>query len=71
MLPAVSVAAGNAVLPRMIRRPCVVAVTLNGTPVRGGVPLPISTVPRPKKVVVPSALTEPLLARPTTLMCCG
>src|SRR5213592_3279346 len=71
MLPAVSVAIGNGVLPRMSWRPCVVAVMLNGTPVRGAAPLPMSMAQSPLKTALPSGLREPLVARPTTLMFCG
>src|SRR2546425_7727027 len=61
MLPAVSVAAGKVVLPITSLSPCVVTVTLNGTPVRVW-PLPTSTLLTPPKVTLPSALMEPLLA---------
>ena len=57
MLPAVSVAAGSDVVPRMSRSPCVVAVTLKGTPVSGTAPSPMSMMQTPVKtitVIVPA-----------------
>src|SRR5438094_2053712 len=71
MCPAVSVAVGNTVRPRVRVSPCVVAVTLKGTPVRGAVPSPMSTLLRPAKFTLPSAFLEPLLAGPSTLIFCG
>src|SRR3989454_3293636 len=71
MLPAVSVAAGNGVVPRMSRRLSVVAVTLNSSPMRGGVPSALSTRARPAETALPSWVRGPLLCRPTTLMFCG
>ena len=71
ILPAVTVADGNAERPRVSARPCDVTVTLKGTPVRGAVPSPMSTVLTPAKVTLPSAFLEPLLAGPSTLMFCA
>ena len=71
ILPAVTVADGNAESPRVSASACGVTVTLKGTPLRGTVPSPMSTVLTPAKVTLPSAFLEPLLAEPSTLMFCG
>src|SRR3989442_2495007 len=67
MLPAVSVAAGNGGVPRVSRGLSVGAGTLNGSPMGGGVPSPMSTVHRTAKTALPSVLRETLLGRSPTL----
>ena len=71
MLPAVTDAVGKVVTPKIKSRLLVVEVTVNGTPVSGGVPLPMSIVQVPENVELPSALTAPLVASPSRLMSCG
>src|SRR3989442_3063811 len=67
MLPAVSVAAGNGVVPRMSRRLSVLAVTLKGSPMRGCVPSPMANVTKTSRAPLPSVLRETLLGRSPTL----
>src|SRR5213076_928587 len=70
MLPAVSVAVGNATALRINPRLPAEAVTVKGTPGRGRVPSPMSTVAVPLKVALPSAPTDPPLTSPSTVMFC-
>src|SRR6266576_5914538 len=71
MLPALSVAVGNATALRVNPRLPAETVTLKGTPASGRVPSPMSTVAVPLKVALPSAATDPLLTSPSTVMFCG
>src|SRR2546425_2845630 len=71
MLPAVTVAVGNATELRITPSLPPETVTVKGTPGRAGVPSPISTVAVPLKVALPSAATDPLLTSPSTAMFCG
>src|SRR5256886_17599554 len=59
MLPAVTVAVGNAAVSRISARLAAEAVTVKGTPGRGRVPSPMSTVAVPLKGALPSAPTDP------------
>jgi hypothetical protein len=71
MLPALSVAVGNATALRINARLPADTVTAKGTPGRGRVPSPMSTVAVPLKVALPSAATDPLPTSPSTVMFCG
>ena len=71
MLPAVTVAVGNATALRINPRLPAEAVTVKGTPGRAGVPSPMSTVAVPLKVALPSAPTDPPLTSPSTVMFCA
>jgi len=53
MLPAVTVAVGNATALRINPRLPAETVTAKGTPARGSVPSPMSTVAVPLKVALP------------------
>src|SRR5207249_9381862 len=71
MLPAVTVAVGNATALRINPRLPAEAVTVKGTPGRGRVPSPMSTVAVPLKVALPSAPTDPPRTSPSTVMFCA
>src|SRR2546425_381832 len=71
MLPAVTVAVGNATALRISPRLPVAAVTVKGTPTRGKLPSPMSTVAVPLNVALPPTATEPLLTSPSTVTFCG
>src|SRR2546423_9591772 len=71
MLPAVTVAVGNATALRINPRLPAEAVTVKGTPGRGRVPSPMSTVAVPLKVALPSAPTDPPPTSPSTVMFCA
>src|SRR5438034_6978921 len=71
MLPAVTVAVGNATALRINPRLPAEAVTVKGTPGRGRVPSPMSTVAVPLKVALPSAPTDPPRTSPSTGMFCA
>ena len=64
MLPAVTVAVGNAIALMVTARLPAETVTAKGTPGRAGVPSPMSTVAVPLKVALPSAPTAPLWTSP-------
>src|SRR5438034_10682136 len=71
MLPAVTVAVGNATALRINPRLPAETVTAKGTPGRGRVPSPMSTVAVPLKVALPSAPTDPPRTSPSTGMFCA
>ena len=71
MLPAVTVAVGNATALRINPRLPAETVTAKGTPGRGRVPSSMSTVAVPLKVALPSAPTAPLWTSPSTMTFCG
>src|SRR5437763_5606338 len=71
MLPAVTVAVGNATALRINPRLPAEAVTVKGTPGRAGVPSPMSMVAVPLNVALPSAPTDPPRTSPSTVTFCG
>src|SRR6266480_2132303 len=71
MLPAVTVAVGNATALRINPRLPAEAVTVKGTPDSGRVPSPMSTVAVPLNVALPSAATDPPPTSPSTVTFCG
>src|SRR2546430_15731867 len=71
MLPAVTVAVGSATALRINPRLPAETVTAKGTPGRGRVPSPMSTVAVPLNVALPSAPTDPPPTSPFTGTFCG